>query len=116
MEQRNWTSLKEYTDIKFQENDIQKLYDKISLLNIVSPKTKRQHISEVHNIIATKEQMIQQGICPKCGCSLVLRSGKYGDFFGCSNYPKCRFTKPIERRNDYFLNKLAKKFLKSLLK
>ncbi len=105
--------IKEYTDIKFPESDVSKLYEKISLHNIVSPTTKRQHISEVHNIIATKEQMIQQGICPRCGYSLVLRSGKYGDFFGCSNYPKCRFTKPIERRNNYFLNKLAKKFIKS---
>lgn len=88
--------IKEYTDIKFQGNDIQKLYDKVSLLNIVSPEARRQHILEVHNIIATKEQMIQQGICPRCGHSVVFRSGKYGNFFGCSNYPKCRFTKPIK--------------------
>ena len=108
--------IKEYTDIKFQETDIQKLYEKISLLNIVSPEARKQHILDVRNIIATKEQMIQQGICPRCGHSLVFRSGKYGNFFGCSNYPKCRFTKPIEQRNNYFLNNLAKKFLKSLLK
>lgn len=108
--------IKEYTDIKFQETDIQKLYEKISQLNIVSPEARKQHISEVRNIIATKEQMTQQGICPRCGHSLVFRSGKYGDFFGCSNYPKCRFTKPIEQRNNYFLNKLAKKIIKSLLK
>ncbi len=108
--------IKEYTDIKFQETDIQKLYEKISQLNIVSPEARKQHISEVRNIIATKEQMIQQGICPRCGHSLVFRSGKYRDFFGCNNYPKCRFTKPIEQRNNYFLNKLAKKFIKSLLK
>lgn len=31
--------------------------------------------------------------CPECGGELVLRSGKYGEFFGCSNYPECRFTK-----------------------
>lgn len=108
--------IKAYSDIKFSEDDIQKLYEKNSLLNIVSPEARKQHISDVRNIIATKEQMIQQGICPRCGHSLVFRSGKYGNFFGCSNYPKCRFTKPIERRNNYFLNNLVKKFLKSLLK
>lgn len=108
--------IKEYTEIKFQENDIQELYEKISQFNIVSPKARKQHISEVRNIIATKEQMRQQGICPRCGHSLVFRNGKYGDFLGCSNYPKCKFTKPMERRNNYFLNKLAKRFLKSLLK
>ena len=32
-------------------------------------------------------------ICPKCGGKLVKRKGKYGEFIGCSNYPKCRFIK-----------------------
>ncbi|MBQ8728614.1 MAG: topoisomerase DNA-binding C4 zinc finger domain-containing protein, partial [Oscillospiraceae bacterium] len=27
-----------------------------------------------------------------CGGSLVERRGRYGTFWGCSNYPKCRFT------------------------
>ncbi len=30
--------------------------------------------------------------CPKCGGVLVKRNGKYGEFIGCSNFPKCRFT------------------------
>lgn len=28
--------------------------------------------------------------CPKCGKPLVKRTGKYGEFLGCSGYPKCR--------------------------
>lgn len=31
--------------------------------------------------------------CPRCGGSLIEKSGKYGKFFGCSNFPKCRFIK-----------------------
>lgn len=31
--------------------------------------------------------------CPKCGAKLIKRNGKYGTFLGCSNYPKCNFTK-----------------------
>ncbi len=34
-------------------------------------------------------------ICPRCGGELKKRSGKFGEFFGCSNYPKCRYTKNI---------------------
>lgn len=34
--------------------------------------------------------------CPDCGGKLVLRTGKYGKFFGCSNYPKCKHTNKIE--------------------
>ena len=29
--------------------------------------------------------------CPKCGGLLMKRNGKYGEFIGCSNFPKCRF-------------------------
>lgn len=34
--------------------------------------------------------------CPECGGNLLKKSGKYGKFFGCSNYPKCKFTKKIQ--------------------
>ena len=40
------------------------------------------------NVAAT----INSGICLKCGGHLIERNGKYGTFYGCSNYPKCRFT------------------------
>ena len=72
--------IKEYSEIKFSETDIQKLYDKISLLNIVSPEVRKQHVLEIQNTIATKRHLIQQGICPRCGHGLILRTGKYGNF------------------------------------
>ena len=34
--------------------------------------------------------------CHVCGTGrLSLKTGKYGAFIGCSNYPECRFTRPI---------------------
>ena len=34
--------------------------------------------------------------CPTCGTGqLSLKTGRYGAFIGCSNYPECRFTRPI---------------------
>ena len=33
--------------------------------------------------------------CPKCGSPMVLRTGRYGAFYGCSTYPKCRGTRRI---------------------
>ena len=30
--------------------------------------------------------------CPKCGGNLEERTGKYGKFLGCTNYPQCRYT------------------------
>lgn len=32
-------------------------------------------------------------ICPVCGGELVLRKGKFGMFYGCSSFPRCRFTR-----------------------
>ncbi|MFC1711180.1 AAA domain-containing protein [Patescibacteria group bacterium] len=32
--------------------------------------------------------------CPKCNSKMVLRTGKYGKFYGCSRFPYCRGTKP----------------------
>jgi DNA topoisomerase-1 len=33
--------------------------------------------------------------CPECGAPLLFKTGRYGRFVGCSNYPDCRFSKPI---------------------
>lgn len=34
------------------------------------------------------------GYCPVCDkMSMVVRAGKYGEFLGCRNYPKCTYTK-----------------------
>lgn len=32
--------------------------------------------------------------CPQCGADLVERTGKYGAFVACSNYPKCKYSRP----------------------
>jgi DNA topoisomerase-1 len=36
-------------------------------------------------------------VCPNCGSPLVIRSGKYGKFTACSNYPKCKYIKKDEK-------------------
>lgn len=33
--------------------------------------------------------------CPVCGHDLVYKSGRNGDFIGCSNFPECTYTKSI---------------------
>ncbi|MGC9031500.1 MAG: DNA topoisomerase, partial [Minisyncoccia bacterium] len=35
--------------------------------------------------------------CPKCGAPLVIRMSKYGQFYACSNFPKCKYTEPLEK-------------------
>ena len=45
--------------------------------------------------IRNKNILEQQGLCPKCGHELILREGRYGIFWGCSNYPNCNYTKHL---------------------
>jgi DNA topoisomerase-1 len=33
-------------------------------------------------------------ICDKCGSPMLLKTGKFGKFLACSNYPGCKVTKP----------------------
>ncbi len=57
--------------------------------------SKKSDISTNEHIQNIKEQQrnLERGICPRCGGKLVKRSGKYGAFWGCSNYPACKFIK-----------------------
>jgi len=43
------------------------------------------------------EKPVQQTdeICEKCGSPMVIKSGKYGKFLACSQYPECKNTKPL---------------------
>ncbi|MDC3181235.1 type I DNA topoisomerase [Gammaproteobacteria bacterium] len=34
--------------------------------------------------------------CSECGKHLVLKLGKHGKFIGCSGYPECKYTRPLE--------------------
>lgn len=35
--------------------------------------------------------------CPECGGKLTVKSGRFGPFIACTNYPECRFTRPLKR-------------------
>lgn len=39
--------------------------------------------------------------CPTCGTGkLNLKAGKFGAFVGCTNYPECRYTRPLAASGD----------------
>jgi DNA topoisomerase I len=48
------------------------------------------------HIYAPREDGGDPRQCPSCGNGkLNLKAGKFGAFVGCSNYPECRFTRPL---------------------
>ena len=53
---------------------------------------KKQHIVNTYIRENRTISMLNNGVCPECGGQLVQRNGRHGRFFGCSNYPKCRYT------------------------
>jgi hypothetical protein len=46
--------------------------------------------------VKTKSYAVASDVdCPKCKVKLVVRSGRYGRFLGCPNYPYCGFTSKL---------------------
>lgn len=35
--------------------------------------------------------------CPQCGSPIVIKLGRYGKFYACSNFPKCKYTKSLKK-------------------
>ena len=61
---------------------------------ITEKTARKEHVKSIKQNI--KETKIKKAnlICPRCNSELKLRNGKNGKFYGCSSYPKCRFTMP----------------------
>lgn len=63
-------------------------------------RTHGEHVENVKTSLHEKKKQSDALICRRCGSSLVLRVAKKGahagnEFYGCSSYPRCKFTKPF---------------------
>ncbi len=38
--------------------------------------------------------------CPECGQDLLIRMSRYGKFYACSGFPNCKYTAPLEGKED----------------
>jgi DNA topoisomerase-1 len=64
-------------------------------LTAANPDDSAEEESENETVEAPKKKVVIADFkCDKCGADMVLRTGKYGSFYACVNYPTCRFTKP----------------------
>ena len=50
---------------------------------------------ELGKILKQIQKTQPQIQCPKCGSEMVKRKGMYGEFYGCSDFPRCRGTRKI---------------------
>ncbi len=81
-----------YKSTYLSDEECRKVIDCLSKNNIREQVDDSTHVSNIHSAIWEKKLKQSVGICPSCGGKLVLRSGKYGTFYGCANYPKCKYT------------------------
>ena len=64
----------------------------IELAAIDDKDIAKSHKANVRQNLNQRTQAIANGLCPRCGGHLVKRNGRCGSFYGCSNYPNCKFT------------------------
>ena len=57
----------------------------------ISESDRKQHLENVYRNKERRDAAVASGKCPLCGGNLVLRESRYGKFYGCSNYPKCKY-------------------------
>lgn len=87
--------IKEYSSeecISFEE--VKSIVSIIENANIKDKQARKNHIENIHKTIVEQQIKKENLICPRCNAELRLRTGKNGKFYGCSNYPRCRFTMP----------------------
>ena len=84
-------TIKDLSKEKNLSNDDIKIIEKIIKEN-KSYQTDLAHVRDIKKFKKEESQKIRDMICPRCGGELVKRHGKYGEFLGCSNFPRCRFT------------------------
>ena len=83
------------------ENDLDKIADgKLIWYNLLDKfyKEFEPMVKEAFDNMEKKEAEKVGESCPECGSDLVIKSGKYGKFIACSNYPKCKYIKKEEKQ------------------
>lgn len=73
----------------FSVDEMNSIYIKLLKFKNNPSVSTRDHVRGIERM----KTNIDNNICPRCGKSLVLRKGKYGNFYGCSGFPQCKFKK-----------------------
>ena len=76
------------------QDQIRQIGERLEPLTCVSEETRSEHVEDIKTKLNDTEH------CPRCGGRLVIRTVKNGEnsghqFYGCSNYPKCRYTRNL---------------------
>lgn len=80
-------------------SDIRKegITNQINKLNVVDKTTRTGHVNNLKKTQRGYINKIKKWVCPKCGRTLVFKTGKFGEFLGCTGYPRCNYRKSINQ-------------------
>lgn len=59
-----------------------------------------RNLAEDSSAAAAEPEVVEGRVCPKCASPLVIKTGRYGKFIGCSGYPGCKHIEPLEKPQD----------------
>ena len=89
-------TIKQYTDCNLTEQEKENIFEAIKAMNSIATYDKRKHVKSIQQRIEKRENAIREHKCPQCGSDLILRKGKFRDFWGCYSYPTCKFIQNID--------------------
>lgn len=84
--------IKQQKLILLSEEETQFVIQMLNKLPKFSRKDKQKHIENVRFREYKSQKAVFNKKCPRCGGDLIYRTGQYGNFYGCSNYPRCKYT------------------------
>lgn len=95
------THIQQYEDVVINDEQLaiidEVLRTSVTKTYIEKRRLKKRHLQQLRTYRRKKRKLIvREGECPTCGQPLVERKGKFGKFYGCSAFPRCRFTKPMK--------------------
>ena len=89
------STIEDYSSTKcLSKDEVLQIKDILDSARITDEDAEKEHVKAVKQQIDERQTKIENLICPRCNGELKLRTGKYGKFYGCSNYPSCKFTAP----------------------
>ncbi len=68
------------------------IFNYLKVIKKINRGYGKKHVQNIKEKRAQINTGIKTKICPRCESLLKERTGKYGSFLGCSNYPMCRFS------------------------
>ena len=86
--------IRHHREIHLTEGRAMEIYNTLLSANVTDRAARKEHISSVKHNQIRRDTAVANGKCPRCGGNLVLRNGRYGRFYGCSNYPQCKYSHP----------------------